>query len=362
MTVKTTLMRALLVAPTASALTVCGLTGAIAASPMADATAPFTLVMATVASSHPDAVAGNGPERANGGQGNGGLGNGGQGSDGTIPGNGHNGNGTQGNGTQGNGGLGNGGQGSDGAIPGNGNDGNGTQGNGGLGNGGQGSDGAIPGNGNDGNGTQGNGGLGNGGQGSDGAIPGNGNDGNGTQGNGGLGNGGQGSDGAIPGNGNDGNGTQGNGHREDEESTPVPTADPLPRHLAPQDKPSPQGSGDSTAEDSTFQEGPATVLPPSRVGSADTPLQVLPATAVVHPQALLRTTEITTITNEVRSDASTASVVGAGIGPSAGAAPEVAVALPESLAYTGVSGALLGVGGLGAVLLAAGAVLRRRCG
>ncbi|MFI7743189.1 hypothetical protein ACH9D4_09665, partial [Kocuria sp. HR5S1] len=198
---------------------------------------------------------------------------------------------------------------------------------------------------------------GNGGQGSDGAIPGNGHGGNGTQGNGG-----QGSDGATPGNGHDGNGTQGNGHREDEGSTSDPIADPLPRPSAPQDKPSPQGSGDSTTGNSTSQEDPATVLPPLRVGPAEAPLQALSGTAVVRAQALLRTTEITTMTSEVRPDAPTTSVVDAGTRPSAGAAPEGAAALPESLAYTGVSGGLLGTGGLGAVLLAAGAVLRRRRG
>ena len=276
----TSFRRALLVAPTASALTLCGFTGALATELPPHAAVPAASTAAAPVSPQPTVVPApesgtdSGPQNTHGlvadvvpggvpssaGQGNGGVVPGAvpdvvHAPD-VVPGDPGQGTGRQGNG---NGGTvpgvvpGNGAVVPDvlpGVVPGNAGQGNGgtvpgavpvivpdvipapsvVPGNSGQGNGGQGSDGAVPGNGHDGNGTRGNGG-----QGSDGAVPGNGHDGTKDQDNDGAvpdsGDGtrdsdGPGSDGATPGKDHDGNEDRGN----------VDTAAPEPSDKSKDDK------------------------------------------------------------------------------------------------------------------------------
>ncbi|GAA1757718.1 hypothetical protein [Kocuria aegyptia] len=336
----TPLWRALLVAPTASAITLCGFTGALAVDVAPDGASPGTSVLITSASPLPTTAPAAGPGR-NGGQGNGGQGNGGQG-----------------NGGQGNGGQGNGGQGSDGATPGNGHNGNGTQGNGG-----QGSDGATPGNGHNGNGTQGNGGQGNGGQGSDGATPGNGHNGNGTQGNGGQGHHGNGdheNDGHLPGNSDQG--SDGGGDHSNDDATPSNGGSAL-EHEKDSDSGSPSPAP-IKAPPVVHDAGAPAPRPVGVVGLPDTSRtgtgwDHAPQIGSARPVSTVRTSvqDATVMSRSAGAEAPTMPAAAGARVSTSGTDPSTPP-LPDSLAYTGVPGGVLSAGGLGALLLALGAALR----
>ena len=378
----TSFRRALLVAPTASALTLCGFTGALAtdlpahaAVPAATtATAPVSLpstlgpaagsgnnngthnahgiVPDAVPSMVPAVVPGN-PGPGNGGQGNGGVipgvvpavvpavvpdnsgvvpgvvpavaptvvpGNAGQGNGGSTPADaGHD---------------------KGGVVPSKGRDGNGTHGNGG-----QGSDGAIPGNNHD------------------GAMPDSGN-GHGTHGHGG-----QGTDSVVPG-------------VEDEDD--VDTAAPEPANKndhgdvpAPEPESPEPSAGQPSAEETP---APGSTTPVVHVLAPQAPRPV-GVTGLPHPAVLMDEQDfvfasgpaVPVAAAEAVSVAtgpslasgvemSTTTVPGAAVRVSVAGEPVSPSALPDSLAYTGVGNGVLGAGGLGALLLALGAALRLRRG